>query len=161
MTDVIRPARLKVFPTRPSVGKLADPLPDHPLSSLVFLIIHPFPVFCTVKSPTVMSSKHTKRENMFCMKFHYHREHSKQPPNTPEKQNMLFIVTLEHDGDERAKGYWSEGSWQPRGLSPRSVPGSSPLTSLKLVSENPSLRSIKVPSDLHRGRPLALAARIR
>jgi hypothetical protein len=36
-----------------------------------------------------------------------------------------------------------------------------PLTSLKLVSEKPSLRSIRVPSDLHRGRPLALAARIR
>ena len=41
------------------------------------------------------------------------------------------------------------------------VPRSSPLTSLKLASENPSLRSIKVPSDLHRGRPLELAARMR
>ena len=41
------------------------------------------------------------------------------------------------------------------------VPGSSPLTSLKLDSENPSLRSIRVPSDLHLGRPLELAARMR
>ena len=48
-------------------------------------------------------------------------------------------------------------------FSPRAstVPGSSPLTSLKLDSENPSLRSIRVPSDLHRGRPLELAARMR
>lgn len=37
---------------------------------------------------------------------------------------------------------------------------STPLTSQRLVSAKPSLRSMSVPSDLHRGRPPELAARI-
>lgn len=38
--------------------------------------------------------------------------------------------------------------------------GPPPLTSHRLLSEKPSLRSMSVPSDLQRSRPLELAARI-